>query len=67
MKKMNLDPNLFKKVFKINELSGTGLYLATNKESGLSLIKMLKIGLKKSKLTGEFDMIIGKFNTPTSD
>ena len=67
MKKMNLNPNLFKKVFKINELSGTGLYLATNKESDPNLIKMLKIGLEKSKLTGEFDMIIGKFNTPTSD
>jgi polar amino acid transport system substrate-binding protein len=67
MKTMNLNQNLYKKVFKINELSGTGLYLATNKESDPDLIKMLKIGLEKSKLTGEFDKIIGKFNTPASD
>ena len=67
MKKMNLDPNLFKKVFKINALSGVPFYLAINKESDPHLIKMLKIGLEKSKLTGEFDMIIGKFNTPASD
>ena len=67
MKTMNLDQNLFKKVFKINELRGASLYLATNKESDPYLIKMLKRGLEKSKLTGEFDMIIGKFNTPASD
>ena len=67
MKKMNLDQSLFKKVFKINELSGVPFYLATNKESDPSLVKMLKIGLEKSKLTGEFDKIIEKFNVPTSD
>jgi ABC-type amino acid transport substrate-binding protein len=33
MKKININPDLFEKVFKIEELSGTGLYLATNKES----------------------------------
>jgi polar amino acid transport system substrate-binding protein len=65
MKTMNLDQNLFKRVFKINELSGDSLYLATNKESDPYLIKMLKIGLEKSKLSGEFDMIIGKFNSLT--
>ena len=67
MKKMNLNPNLFKKVFKINALSGVPFYLAINKESDPYLIKMLKKGLEKSKLTGEFDRIIGKFNTATSD
>ena len=30
-KKMNINPDLFEKVFKIKELSGTGLYLATKK------------------------------------
>lgn len=64
MKKMNLNPNLFEKVFKIKELSGTGLYLATNKESNPYLIEMLKTGREKSKQSGEFDMIIRKFNTP---
>ena len=64
---MNFNQNLFKKVFKINELSGVPFYLAINKESDPYLIKMLKIGLEKSKLNGEFDMIIRKFNTPTSD
>ena len=62
MKKMNINPDLFEKVFKIKELSGTGLYLATNKESDPYLIKMLKIGREKSKQSGEFDMIIRKFN-----
>ena len=33
MKTMNLNQNLFKKVFKINDLSGASLYLATIKES----------------------------------
>jgi len=67
MKKMNINPDLFEKVFKIKELSGTGLYLATNKECDPYLIKMLKIGREKSKQSGEFDMIIRKFNTPASD
>jgi polar amino acid transport system substrate-binding protein len=67
MKTMNLDQNLFKKVFKIIDLSGASLYLATNKESDPDLIKMLKTGLEKSKLSGEFEKIIGKFNTLTSD
>ena len=67
MKKMNLNPDLFKKVFKINALSGLPFYLAINKESDPYLIKMLKIGREKSKQSGEFDMIIRKFNTPTSD
>ena len=65
MKTMNLDQNLFTKVFKINELSKASLYLATNKESDPYLIKMLKIGLEKSKLSREFDMIIAKFNALT--
>ena len=67
MKTMNLNPNLFKKVFKINDLSGASLYLATNKESDPNLIKMLKTGLEKSKLSGEFDMIIRKFSPHTID
>lgn len=67
MKTMELNQNLFKKIFKINDLSGVSLYLATNKESDPSLIKMLKIGLEKSKLSGEFEMIIGKYNVLTSD
>jgi polar amino acid transport system substrate-binding protein len=67
MKTMNLDQNLFIKVFKINDLSGASLYLATNNESDPSLIKMLKIGLEKSKLSGEFDMIIRKFSALTGD
>ena len=64
---MNLNPNLFEKVFKIKELSGAGLYLATNKESDPDLIEMLKIGRERSKQSGEFDMIIRKFNPPASD
>jgi hypothetical protein len=53
------------KIVTTNELSGASLYLATNKESDPYLIKMLQMGLEKSKLSGEFDMIIGKFNALT--
>jgi ABC-type amino acid transport substrate-binding protein len=35
--------------------------------SDKSAILMVREGLEKSKLTGEFDRIIGKFNTATSD
>ena len=53
--------NQFQKIYKSEELSSEGLYMAFGRNSSLEIVKIFKKGLEKIKKSGKYDEIMGNY------